>query len=72
MLNFAKLEAGHVEFELADVSVHDILEEVEPLMLRSCGAQAAATSLRSLRAGAAVRADPEKVRQILLNLLSNA
>ncbi|GLC23952.1 hypothetical protein rosag_04650 [Roseisolibacter agri] len=72
ILSFAKLEAGQVELELGDVTLAHTLHEVEALV----GPQLAAKSLRydsePCAPGLAVRADAERLRQILLNLLGNA
>ena len=72
VLNFAKLEAGHVRFTIAPVSMRDVLLGVEALVLP----QLRAKGLRYVDAGECgeivVMADEEKTRQILLNLLSNA
>ncbi|HVE79244.1 MAG TPA: PAS domain-containing protein [Gemmatimonadaceae bacterium] len=72
VLNFAKLEAGHVEYRLADVPVRTALDALEPLV----APQLRAKSLRFHREGqgdeCTVRADPDKLQQILVNLLSNA
>src|SRR6185437_3197622 len=71
VLNFAKLEAGRLEYDIESVElapvVRDVLEMMQP--------QLAAKGLRSSAAVPAelmVRADRDKVHQILLNLLSNA
>jgi len=71
VLNFAKLEAGHVEYAPEDVPVRAAVETVESLL----SAQILARALRFRTDEVddlAVHADPEKLRQILLNLLSNA
>jgi len=72
VLNFAKLEAGRVEYHLTDVSVRAAVDALEPLV----APQLSAKSLRFDREQCAddrvVRADPDKLQQILLNLLSNA
>jgi signal transduction histidine kinase len=61
VLNFAKLEAGHVEFEMSHVSVDESLRAMEGLVMpqlidRSLG----------------VFVDREKLQQVVLNLLANA
>jgi signal transduction histidine kinase len=71
VLNFAKLEAGRVEFDVRDVPMHGILEEVEPLMAPQLRARQLQFSYAACPRDVRVRADGEKVRQILLNLLSN-
>jgi signal transduction histidine kinase len=71
ILHFAKIEAGHLEFDLTPFSVVDVLRTVEPLMKP----QAQARGLRYVsRAGDALvaKADAERVQQILLNLIGNA
>jgi signal transduction histidine kinase len=72
VLNFAKLEAGRVQFAITRVPMRDILLGVEALVLP----QLHAKGLRYVDAGecrdVAVLADEEKTRQVLINLLSNA
>lgn len=72
VLNFAKLEAGRVDFDMRPVLLRDVLHDVEALVLP----QLHAKQLKYVDAGdcqgVGVCADPEKVRQILVNLLSNA
>jgi signal transduction histidine kinase len=71
VLNFAKLEAGRVEYEIANIPVADAVESVvhmvEPQLAGkgiSCETHVA-PELHAL-------ADRDKLEQILLNLLSNA
>ena len=77
VLNFTRLEAGQVAFHLRSVPVDGALEDAETLvrpLLLSRGLEhyrepaGAGSSGRPL----AVEADPEKLAQILLNLLTNA
>jgi signal transduction histidine kinase len=71
VLNFAKLEAGRLELHLEPVEVDEVLSAVEALT----APQAQAAGLSCARAGdasARVRADAEKMEQVLLNLISNA
>ena len=72
LLNYAKLEAGRVQYAIETLSVAELLSSLEPLI----SPQIAAKQLRlewSPRDDAlAVQADGEKVRQVLLNVLSNA
>jgi signal transduction histidine kinase/DNA-binding response OmpR family regulator len=71
VLNFAKIEAGRIEYDLREIELAEIVGAsvalVEP--------QLTARGLRGLFSvppGVVVMADGEKLRQILLNLLSNA
>jgi signal transduction histidine kinase len=71
VLSFAKIEAGRLEIHVQTVLVHDVLESLEaiirPELLRK---DLDFTSDCDDRLS--VRADPEKLRQILLNFLANA
>jgi signal transduction histidine kinase len=72
ILNFARLESGRVEYQVASVPLADVLGAMEPLI----DPQVQAKGLRYEACDAGpdlrVRTDPEKLQQILLNLLSNA
>ena len=72
MLNFARIETGHVHFDLRAVPVDEVLEEVEELIAPQVQARGLGYEYRAAGPGAVIQADPEKVRQIVLNLLSNA
>jgi signal transduction histidine kinase len=71
VLNYAKLEAGRVQFHLADVDLIAAVEEVAGLVAAQARAVGHTLEVRPC-APLAARADPDKVRQVLLNLLSNA
>ena len=72
VLNFAKLEGGYVQFEMANVPVHETLITMEALVMP----QLIARGLRYEYAPADPRltawADREKLQQIVVNLLGNA
>jgi len=72
ILNFAKLEAGRVDFTIAPVPVHSILAGLDVLVMPLLQAKDLNYVARDDACDALVLADEEKVRQILLNLLSNA
>ncbi|HEY0779312.1 MAG TPA: ATP-binding protein [Gemmatirosa sp.] len=71
VLNFAKLEAGRVEYQITDVSVADAVADVTPLIEPQLAARHLACEI-AVPAALAARADRDKLAQILLNLLSNA
>ena len=72
VLNFAKLEAGRVEYHLSDVPLAETLDRLEPLVTPQLRAKSLGFSRSDCVGTRAVRADPDKLQQILLNLLSNA
>ena len=72
VLNYARLEAGGVRYELADTPVRDVLEGVETLVAPQVREKGLSLAVAAEDAGLVVRADTEKLRQILVNLLSNA
>ena len=76
VLNYAKLEAGRVTFDVASVPVPELLAAAELLVLPLAEAKGLAYTTRAAAApdgGPLVaRADREKAVQVLLNLLSNA
>lgn len=72
ILNFARLEAGHLDFELREVPVADLLSGLGALVEPLVRARSLEYSCRLDGDPAVARADPDKVQQILINLLSNA
>ena len=72
VLNFAKIEAGHVEYRLVDVRLHDILDEMYSLVAPQVRARGLKYEYRPCPPSLMVQADIEKVQQVLINLLSNA
>ncbi|MGZ8412786.1 MAG: sensor histidine kinase [Gemmatirosa sp.] len=72
ILNFAKIEAGHVDIVPRPILLAEVLATVEPLVAPQLQAKAQRYADDSAACDAIVLADPEKVRQVLLNLLSNA
>ena len=72
VLNFAKLEAGRVEYDIADVDVAAALDTLDPLVAPQLRAKSLAFSRQACAVDARVRADPDKLQQILVNVLSNA
>jgi signal transduction histidine kinase len=72
VLNFAKLEAGRVELSVRDHAIAPLLDGLEDLVRPQVQARGLRYTLRGTDRAVSVRADAEKVRQILLNLLANA
>lgn len=72
ILNFARLEAGHVEYRVTDVRASELIGDLESLIRPQLVAKQLEFSCAQVRDDVVVRADAEKVRQVLLNLLANA
>ena len=72
VLNFAKLDAGHVQIDVEPMPVDETLAALEALVAPQVRAKRITYDYTPCAADVTVDADPEKVRQILLNLLSNA
>ena len=71
-LNFARVEAGRVEIALTDVPVNATLRGMEALIAPQVAARKLHYEYRGCDEDLRVRADPERLEQILVNLLTNA
>ncbi|MDB4875537.1 MAG: sensor protein [Gemmatimonadetes bacterium] len=72
ILNFAKVEAGRVRFELRHVSMNAALGELESLVAPLLLQKQIAYEYYCCDPEYTAYVDPERLQQILLNLLSNA
>lgn len=72
ILNYAKVERGRVEYEIEASPLDAALISVEELIEPLAQARQITCTVRSECPGVSVCADAEKLRQILINLLSNA
>ena len=72
ILNFAKLDAGSVEFHMASMPTVEVLRGLEDLIAPQIAAKGLRLHLSTCDRTANVYADPDKTRQVLLNLLTNA
>ncbi|HKV98771.1 MAG TPA: chemotaxis protein CheB [Vicinamibacterales bacterium] len=72
VLAFAKIEAGHVDLQLTDLTVHEVLAEATALASVQMQRKELRYEYTSCDAAVLVHADGARVRQVVLNLLSNA
>jgi signal transduction histidine kinase len=76
ILNFARLEAGRVEYDIRPTHVGEVVTEVSSLMESQLSARALELDIalpeHAGEAPIVVQADRDKLAQVLLNLLSNA
>jgi signal transduction histidine kinase len=71
VLNYARLESGHVEYRLQAVALADAVADVLPMVEPQLAANGIGYELR-VDPGETAWADREKLQQVLLNLFSNA
>jgi signal transduction histidine kinase len=72
VLNYTRLEAGTVQFDLGDLALDPILRAADALVFPQMQAKGVRYTYDGCDPGIVVRVDSEKLQQILLNLLTNA
>ncbi len=72
ILNFARLDAGYIQYAVTDVDIPAMFESLDAVMLPLVTAKRLSFRTRAAAGELRVRADADKVRQILVNLLTNA
>ncbi|HKO14790.1 MAG TPA: ATP-binding protein [Gemmatimonadaceae bacterium] len=72
ILNFAKLERGHVRYQLREMPMHDVLARLGDLVIPQARAKHLQYEVTDDSGGATVCGDADKIVQILVNVLSNA
>lgn len=72
VLNFAKLEAGEVQYTITDVAVVPALSAIEEFVAPQLLSRDLKYAVHPCDGSVTVRADADKLQQILINLLSNA
>jgi len=72
ILNFARLETGHVDIVMDDVPIEAVLSQAESLVSPQLRARGLQFESRLEDRELVARADRDKLQQILVNLLNNA
>lgn len=73
ILDFSKLEGGHLKLEALDFMLNDEIDAVVRLMETPARAKGIALHVDDRTGGrVALKGDPTRIRQILMNLISNA
>jgi signal transduction histidine kinase len=71
VLNLSRIEAGHVDYRIEDVSIEEVVESVLPMVEPQIESKNLHLEM-TVPVGIRACADREKVQQIVLNLLTNA
>lgn len=72
VLNLSRVETGRVEYAVEDMAIQDVVAELLPMVEPQLGAKRLTCDVDRVTPPLHVRADREKLVQVLLNLLSNA
>lgn len=72
ILNFARLEAGQIEYHFTDIDLIDVLSAIEAMISPQVNAKGVFYRQDGCGSNVAIRADMEKLQQVLLNLLTNS
>lgn len=72
ILNLSRIEAGRVDYNIVDVNLAEAVADLRPMIEPQLSAKQITWEFRDSDRMPVVRADRDKLQQILLNLLSNA
>ncbi|MBO0612246.1 MAG: hypothetical protein RL122_417 [Pseudomonadota bacterium] len=72
VLDMAKIEAGHAEWHNSDVDMRDVVQQAVNSVAGMCREREIALQTEMPPHVAPLRADPDRLMQVVLNLLSNA
>jgi len=72
LLNFSRIEAGHITYDLVPIPLQKVIESVIPMVETAAAAKGLRLSVAPSNGECLAIGDRARVEQILLNLLSNA
>jgi len=72
VLDYAKLESGSVTYLIDEVSPREAIASIEDILGTEAGTRGLGLTIGPCPPGLRLLADPDRLRQILLNLLGNA
>ena len=72
VLNYSRIEAGRTQYQMADVSLRDVVRSTALMVTPQAAAKKITLAIADAAADVTAWADRFKVDQIMLNLLSNA
>jgi signal transduction histidine kinase len=72
LLNYGRIEAGQVHYDLVDAPLHELVDKVLPMIRPQATAKGLTVDMRPCPDDLLVRVDRMKAEQVILNLLSNA
>jgi signal transduction histidine kinase len=72
LITFSRLEAGHITYDTRPVLACDVLQSAEGVIAPLATNRGVKLAISGCQADATIRADGDKVKQILVNLAANA
>jgi len=72
LLNFSRIEAGHINYALVPIELRKVIDSVMPMIEPAAAAKAIKLTIEPSSGDCIAVGDTARVDQILLNLLSNA
>jgi signal transduction histidine kinase/DNA-binding response OmpR family regulator len=72
ILNYARVDAGRIEYDIEPVNVNEAVSEVVGLLHGAYGSKGVRLDYAAIEPSAHALADPDRLRQVLINLLGNA
>ena len=72
ILEFSRIEAGKLKFEILDVNLNELLQECDRLIQAMASKRGVKLNVELAEKNLSFASDPLRLKQVLLNLISNA